>query len=156
MTNNDILRRIKEVFNYDVNKVVSVFALAEHGVAETDIEDWLRREDDPAYGVLYDDELAAFLNGLIIENRGKKEGSLPRPEKKLTNNMVLKKLQIALNYRADHILKALALAGHEMNKYELSAVFRKPDHRHYRPLRNQVLRQFLKGVEIKNAGRDQA
>jgi len=155
MTRNDILRRIKEVFNYDDTKVSTIFSMAKHPVGKTDVEDWLRREDDPAYRVLYDDELATFLNGLIIENRGKKEGPAPKPEKKLTNNMVLKKLQIALNYRADHVLEALALAGHEMNKYELSAIFRKPDHRHYRPLRNQALRQFLKGVELKNTNREQ-
>ena len=36
---------------------------------------WLKKDDDPENEKLYDNYLALFLNGLIIEKRGKKEAS---------------------------------------------------------------------------------
>lgn len=149
MTKNDILRRIRYTFDFSDSKMISIFALANHKVTRAEISDWLKREEDPAYKTFYDDELAVFLNGLIIEKRGRKEGPIPKPEKKLTNNVILKKLQIALNLRAEEVLDVLMLADLKVSKYELSAFFRKPDHKHYRPLRDQILRNFLKGMQIK-------
>jgi len=149
MTKNDILRRIRYTYDFSDSKMISIFALAEHKVTRAEISDWLKREEDPAYKTLYDDVLAVFLNGLIIELRGKKDGPIPKPEHKLTNNVILKKLQIALNLRAEDVLDVLALADLKVSKYELSAFFRKPDHKHYRPLRDQILRNFLNGMQIK-------
>ncbi|NQV42392.1 MAG: DUF1456 family protein [Candidatus Marinimicrobia bacterium] len=149
MTKNDILRRIRYTFDFGDSKMISIFALAEHKVTRTEISDWLKREEDPAYKPVYDDELAIFLNGLIIEMRGKKDGPIPKPEQKLTNNVILKKLQIALNLKGEEVLEVLALADLKVSKYELSAFFRKPDHKHYRPLRDQILRNFLNGLQIK-------
>ncbi|MBC8193954.1 MAG: DUF1456 family protein [Candidatus Marinimicrobia bacterium] len=149
MTKNDILRRIRYIYDFSDSKMISIFAQAEHKVTRAEIRDWLKREEDPAYKVFYDDELAAFLNGLIIEMRGKKDGPIPKPEQKLTNNVILKKLQIALNLKGEEVLDVLALADLKVSKYELSAFFRKPDHKHYRPLRDQILRNFLNGMQIK-------
>ena len=149
MTKNDILRRIRYTFDFNDDKMISVFALANHKVTRTEISDWMKREEDPAYKSFYDDELAVFLNGLIIDLRGRKEGPIPKPEKILTNNVILKKLQIALNLRAEEVLDVLMLADLKVSKYELSAFFRKPDHKHYRPLRDQILRNFLNGMQIK-------
>ncbi|NQT63216.1 MAG: DUF1456 family protein [Candidatus Marinimicrobia bacterium] len=149
MTKNDILRRIRYTFDFSDDKMIAIFALANHKVTRTEISDWMKREEDPAYKILYDDELAVFLNGLIIEKRGRKEGPVPKPEKKLTNNVILKKLQIALNLRAEELLDVLMLADLKVSKYELSAFFRKPDHKHYRPLRDQILRNFLNGMQVK-------
>ncbi|MBT4035417.1 MAG: DUF1456 family protein [Candidatus Marinimicrobia bacterium] len=149
MTKNDILRRIRYTFDFSDDKMITIFALANHKVTRAEISDWMKREEAPAYKILYDDELAVFLNGLIIEKRGRKEGPVPKPEKKLTNNVILKKLQIALNLRSEELLDVLMLADLKVSKYELSAFFRKPDHKHYRPLRDQILRNFLNGVQIK-------
>ncbi|MBT3575825.1 MAG: DUF1456 family protein [Candidatus Marinimicrobia bacterium] len=154
MTKNDILRRIRYTFDFNDEKMIAIFALANHKATRAEISDWMKREEDPAYKPLYDDELAVFLNGLIIEKRGRKEGPVPKPEKKLTNNVILKKLQIALNLRAEELLEVLMLADLKVSKYELSAFFRKPDHKHYRPLRDQILRNFLNGMQLKYRGND--
>ena len=154
MTKNDILRRIRYTFDFNDEKMIAIFALANHKATRAEISDWMKREEDPAYKPLYDDELAVFLNGLIIEKRGRKEGPVPKPEKKLTNNVILKKLQIALNLRAEELLEVLMLADLKVSKYELSAFFRKPDHKHYRPLRDQILRNFLNGMQLKSRGND--
>ncbi len=149
MTNNDILRRIRFIFDFDDAKIIAIFGLANHQVTREQVCDWLKKEDDPSFKVCSDPELAIFLNGLINEKRGKKEGAQPEPEKRLTNNIVFVKLKIALNLKSDDILQILELAELNISKHELSAFFRKPKHKHYRSCNDQILRRFLAGVQIK-------
>jgi uncharacterized protein YehS (DUF1456 family) len=86
---------------------------------------------------------------LIIDKRGKKEGPQPKPEKHLTNNIIFRKLKIALDLKADDVLDILDLANLRISKHELSALFRRSDHKHYRICKDQILRNFLKGVQLK-------
>jgi len=59
------------------------------------------------------------------------------------------KLKIALNLKAEDVLEIMELAGFLMSKHELSAFFRKPGHKHYRECKDQILRNFLKGMQLK-------
>ena len=59
------------------------------------------------------------------------------------------KLKIALNLKADDVLGILDLANFRISKHELSAFFRRPDHKHYRECKDQILRNFLKGIQLK-------
>ena len=149
MTNNDILRRLRYTFNFSDSKMIALFGLADHQVTREEISDWLKREDDPAYQTCNDMQLAIFLNGLINDRRGKKEGPQPAPEKRLTNNIIFKKLKIALNLKSEDVLDILELAPLRISKHELSAFFRKPGHKQYRDCKDQVLRNFLKGMQLK-------
>ena len=149
MTNNDILRRIRYIFDFNDSKMIAVFGLADHQVTREQISGWLKKDDDPAYLKCSDTLLAIFLNGLINDKRGKKEGPQPEPEQRLTNNIIFRKLKIALNLKAEGILEIMDLANLRISKHELSAFFRKPDHKHYRDCKDQILRNFLKGVQLK-------
>ncbi|AWK81815.1 DUF1456 family protein [Photobacterium damselae] len=148
MTNNDILRRIRYTFDFKDKAMVDIFAQAEVTVTEEQVVSWLKREDDSAYIKMSDRELASFLNGLINLKRGKREGEQPEPESRLTNNMVFQKLRIALNLKAEEILEVLELANFRLSKHELSAFFRKPENKHYRECKDQILRNFLLGVQL--------
>lgn len=152
MTQNDILRRIRYILDLDDSKMISIFALGGQQVTRAQISDWLKKDDDPAWQQLSDLELATFLNGLIVEKRGKKDGPRPEPEKRLDNNMIFRKLKIALDLKAEDTLAILALNDFTISKHELSAFFRKPGHKHYRACKDQVLRNFLKGAQIKYRG----
>lgn len=149
MTNNDILRRIRYAFDFNDSKMISIFDQADYVVTREQISNWLKKDDDPAYSACSDTQLATFLNGLITDKRGKNEGPQPKPEKQLTNNIILKKLKIALNLKAEDTLELLGLADMQMSKHELSALFRKPGHKHYRECKDQLLRSFLKGMQLK-------
>ena len=149
MTNNDILRRIRYTFDFSDPKMIAIFGLANLEVTRGQVSDWLKKEDDPAYQNCTDIQLAIFLNGLINDKRGKKEGPQPKPEKRLTNNIIFRKLKIALDLKADDVLDILDLANLRISKHELSAFFRKPDHKHYRNCKDQILRNFLKGLQLK-------
>ena len=149
MTQNDILRRIRYILDLDDSKMISIFSLGGLDVTRAQISDWLKKDDDPAYQHLNDAELATFLNGLIVEKRGKKDGPQPVPEQKLNNNIIFMKLKIAFDLKAEDTLAILALNDLVISKHELSAFFRKPGHKHYRACKDQVLRNFLKGLQIR-------
>jgi len=149
MTNNDILRRIRYTFDFSDSKMITIFGLADHKVTRAQISDWLKKNDDPAFQKCSDTWLAIFLNGLINDKRGKKEGARPEPETHLTNNMIFMKLKIALNLKAEDVLEIMALADLKISKHELSAFFRKSGHKHFRKCQNQILRNFLKGMQLK-------
>ena len=149
MTNNDILRRIRYTFDFSDSKMIAVFGLADYQVTREQISDWLKKDDDPAYQKCNDTHMAIFLNGLINDKRGKKEGPQPEPEQRLNNNIIFRKLKIALDLQGDDILKIMDLAGVRISKHELSAFFRRPDHKHYRACKDQILRNFLQGVQLK-------
>ena len=148
MKNNDILRRIRFTFNFTDSKMIALFALAGYPVTRTQISEWLKKDDDPACKNCSDIQLAAFLNGLINDKRGQREGPQPKPEQRLNNNIIFRKLKIALNLRDEDVLKILQLAALPMSKHEISAFFRKPDHKNYRSCKDQILRNFLQGLQI--------
>ncbi|SCY70907.1 DUF1456 family protein [Desulfoluna spongiiphila] len=148
MDNNDILRRIRYAFDFSDPKMADLFALGGLEATREQVAGWLKREDEPSYEELSDRGLAVFLNGLITHRRGKKEGPQPEPETRLTNNIIFKKLKIALNLTSDEVLEMLARADFGMSKHELSAFFRKPGHKHYRECKDQILRNFIKGMQV--------
>ena len=149
VTNNDILRRIRYIFDISDSKMIAVFGLADYQVTREQISDWLKKDDDPAFNKCSDTELAIFLNGMIVDRRGKREGDQPRPEQRLNNNIVFRKLKIALDLKAEDILEMMALSDMRISKHELSALFRKPGHKHYRECNDQILRNFLNGLQLK-------
>ena len=149
MINNDVLRRVRYIFDFNDSKMIDLFAAADYSVTREQVSDWLKKDDDPAYKECSDLELATFLNGLINDMRGKKEGAQPEVEQRITNNIVFRKLKIALNLKDDDILELLGFADFVLSKHELSAFFRKSTHKNYRHCNDQILRNFLKGLQFR-------
>lgn len=147
MINNDILRRIRYTFDLKDKNMVEIFALADISVTQEQVMAWLKKDEDEDLIKLKDVELAGFLNGFINLKRGKREGEQPKPEKSLNNNVVFQKLRIALNLKTEDILAVFQLVDFNLSNHELSAFFRKPDHKNYRECKDQVLRNFLMGVQ---------
>jgi len=152
MISNDVLRRIRYTFNLDDSKMIAIFGLGGLEVTRAQISDWLKKDDDPDFAKCSDLQLAIFLNGLIIDKRGKKDGPQSEPETRLTNNIIFRKLKIALNLQADEVLEMVNQGEFRISKHELSAFFRKPGHKHFRECKDQVLRNFLKGMQLKYHG----
>ena len=149
MNNNDIIRRIRYTYSFNDDKMIELFKLADLDVSRAQVSNWLKKDDDDEQEKLSDENLAIFLNGFIIEKRGRKEGPPPIPEKKLNNNIILRKLKIALDLRDDDMIDILKLADMRISKHELSAFFRKPGQKQYRECKDQFLRNFLHGMQIK-------
>lgn len=153
MTNNDIIRSLRYTFDFSDSTMIEIFESSGLSVTRAEVNNWLKKDEDPEFKSLNDFKLASFLNGMINFKRGKKEGDQPVPEKKLNNNIILRKLKIALNLKDDEILEILQTAERTISKHELSAFFRKPEQSQYRPCKDQILRNFLHGLKIKFRGK---
>lgn len=145
MTNNDIWRRLRHALNMPNAEVIRVLALADLPMTEADLALLLKKDDDPDFVECPDMLLEAFLDGLIIARRGPRPGG-PEPAEVLDNNTILRKVRIALELKDTDILRILEAGGMKVSKPELSALFRKPDHRNFKPCRDQLLRKFLAGL----------
>lgn len=152
MTNNDVLRRVRYTFDLNDSEMIAIFAAADCEVTREQVCSWLKADDAEGYKSCSDEQVATFLNGFINQKRGKKEGEQPAPEQKITNNIIFRKLQIALNLKADDVLDLFKLVDFRLSKHELSAFFRKVDHKHYRDCKDQVLRNFLQALQINHRG----
>ena len=152
MNNNDILRRVRYIFDFSDKKMIELFASGGLEVTQEQVIEWLRKDDDPLQKSLYDKILATFLNGFINDKRGKREGEQPKPEKSLNNNMIFRKLKIALNLKDVDIIEIFKLVKMNISKHEISALFRKPTQSQYRLCHDQFLRNFLYGLSVKYRG----
>jgi uncharacterized protein YehS (DUF1456 family) len=149
LKNNEILRSVRYTLDLNDSKMMAIFGLGGLEANRAQVSAWLKKEDAPDFQSCNDTQLAVFLNGLIIDRRGKQDGPPPAPEKHLTNNMVFKKLRIALDLHSDDILEIMALARFYISQHEISSFFRKPEHKNYRLCKDQVLRNFLRGMQLK-------
>jgi uncharacterized protein YehS (DUF1456 family) len=155
MINNDILRSIRYMLDLGDGKVVEIIQLADADfpIGKEDVQAFLKKDEDPDYAECSDRVLAHFLDGLVIYYRGRNENAPPRPvEKRITNNLVLKKLRVAFELKDVDMHQVFADAGFPVSKPELSALFRQPDHHNYRACGDQMLRNFLKGLTLRVRG----
>ena len=145
MTNNDILRRLRYALNLDNAGTTRLFALGGHALSETDLDLLLKKDDEPGFVDCPDVLLAAFLDGLITSRRGTRESATDAAET-LNNNLILRKIRIALELKDAEMIRILDAGGMEISKSELSALFRKPGHRNFVRCKDQLLRKFLGGL----------
>ncbi|MDN3660132.1 DUF1456 family protein [Vibrio agarivorans] len=150
MTNNEILRRIQHALNLKNAQIIKAYEQADVTVAHDQVNNWLKDEGEKSFSKMKDKDLAVFLNGFINLKRGKKEGEQPKPEVELTNNMIFMKLRIALNMKAEDVLDVLEVMGISLSKYEIGAYFRKPNNKNYKACDDQLLCDFLNGVQFSN------
>lgn len=150
MINNDILRRVSNTFDLSDEKIRAVFELNQCTITTEQLANFFKEKDVADYQELQDVELASFLNGLIIEKRGKKDGPQQGAELELNNNQIFNKLKIALSLKADEVIAIMELAELSLTKYELSALFRNANNKHYRKCTDEVLNAFLKGLNLQS------
>lgn len=155
MINNDVLRAIRYMLDLSDGKVVEIMHLADPTAAleKEDVQALLKKDDDAGYVECSNHTLAVFLDGLVFYRRGRDDSRPPRPlEKRVTNNVVLKKLRVAFELKDVDMHQILADAGFPISKPELSALFRQPEHKNFRLCGDQVLRNFLKGLTLRLRG----
>ncbi|MBS4220529.1 DUF1456 family protein [Bacillus sp. FJAT-49711] len=165
MDNNDILIRLRYALEIKNKAMAEIFKLGGVNVTVPEVIKILTKSDE------YDEEseeqikcnnsmLDSFLNGLIIYKRGKQE---PKPGQADTldssikksanvNNLLLKKVKIALALTTEDMLDVFENAGITVTKGELGALLRKEGHKNYKECGDKYARNFLKGLAIKYRG----
>jgi uncharacterized protein YehS (DUF1456 family) len=169
MNNNDILVRLRYALHLKNTELVEIFKLGGYEVALEEVQKMLikSKESDQNDGVIDEEEetyiecnhymIESFLNGLIIFKRGRQEpkpGQPETPPMTLTdsasvNNVMLKKVKIALALTSEDMLDIFKIAGVTVTKGELGAFLRKEGHKNYVECGDQIARNFLKGLAIK-------
>lgn len=175
MDNNDRLIRLRYALDIRDIDMVKIFELGGTELTQEQVRRLLIKSKDT---YRYNDEvedhdelekkdenikcknstLESFLNGFIIFKRGKQDPKPGQPEIPILknnenpNNIMLKKLKIALSLTSDDMHDILEKTGVIVTKGELSAIFRKERHKNYKECGDQVARNFLKGLAIKNRG----
>ncbi|GKU82986.1 hypothetical protein NCCP28_23820 [Niallia sp. NCCP-28] len=170
MNNNDILIRLRYALDIKNADMVEIFKLGGMEVTKEEVLKLLKKtknsnkdEDDHNDNINEENLLCSnfmlesFLNGLIIFKRGKQEpkpGQSHRPAMSVKdngtmNNVLLKKVKIALALTSEDMLDLFEEAGVIVTKGELSALFRKEGHKNYIECGDKYARNFLKGLALK-------
>jgi uncharacterized protein YehS (DUF1456 family) len=165
MNNNDILIRLRYALDIKNTVMVEIFKLGGVEVTQEEVSMMLIKSNDNYHdeaeneGALKcsNNMLDSFLNGFIIFKRGiqdPKPGqpngpALPIKSNESINNIILKKLKIALALTSEDMLEILEEAGVVITKGELGAVLRKEGHKNYKVCLDRYARNFLKGLAIK-------
>jgi uncharacterized protein YehS (DUF1456 family) len=151
MNNNDILRRLRYALGISDSDMIEIFKLMANGLSRAELSGLLKKEEEPGYIECSCEVMELFLDGLILYKRGPQESKPAQPTVSapvLNNNLVFKKLRIALELKEEDIVGILKLAGIFISKAELTALFRKEGHKNYKECGDQFLRNFLKGLTL--------
>lgn len=152
MTNNDILRRLRYALDISNPAMVDIFKLSGCNIELPTLLKFLKKEEEDDFIECSNPLMTFFLDGLITKNRGRREpadGQAVKPDTNLTNNTILKKLRIALDFKEEDMIAVMKLADITISKSELSALFRNKGHKNYKECGDQFLRNFLKGLTIR-------
>jgi uncharacterized protein YehS (DUF1456 family) len=164
MENNDILIRLRYALEIKNKEMAEIFKLGGVEVTVPEVIKILTKSDDDneddvqikCNNSMFD----SFLNGFIIFKRGKQEpkpGQSDTPELTFqkganVNNLLLKKVKIALSLTTEDMLDIFEQAGIRVTKGELGALLRKEGHKNYKECGDKFARNFLKGLAIKYRG----
>ena len=147
MKTNDILYKITKALNLDRESILQAYSLAEYKISEDHLSNLLKRQQDEGFELCSYEELGLFLDGLVLLKRG------PSPKKstsnetiELTNNLILKKLRIALELKEAETEIIFGLAEVELSKQQLASLFRKEGHKNFRTCSDELLDSFLDGL----------
>jgi uncharacterized protein YehS (DUF1456 family) len=175
MDNNDILIRLRYALDIKNSDMVEIFKLGGVELSKEEVLKILKKSDESDIEEVDDNHdtdenedriecdnsmLEAFLNGLIIFKRGKQDLKPEQPNRTVqalkstesVNNILLKRVKIALALTSEDMLDILASAGVNITKGELGAVLRKEGHRNYKVCGDRYARNFLKGLALKYRG----
>ena len=147
ISTNEILYRIQKALHLSMNEMLEAYKLENYKMLEPHLKDLLKRRQEPGFMLCSYEELGVFLDGLVTLKRG------PSPKKKddevieLTNNLILKKLRIALELKEAETEIIFGLADIELTKQQLASLFRKETHKNFKPCSSELLMAFIEGLD---------
>lgn len=150
MTNNDVLRRVRYALRINDKAMMEIFKLGGMNISLEELTALLSKPEDENFKTCNNKTLDVFLSGLITYKRGPQKNAPEKteeiPNNKNINNYILRKLKIALAFRSEDMIDAFKTGGINMSESELSAIFRRPDHKNYREAGDKYVRIFIKGI----------
>ena len=148
ISTNEILYRIQKALNLTTEEMLEAYKLETYKMEEKHLDGLLVRRQDKGFILCSYEELGVFLDGLVTLKRG------PSPKKSnndeviaLTNNLILKKLRIALELKEAETEIIFGLADIKLSKQQLASLFRKEGHKNFKECSDALLLAFLEGLD---------
>ena len=147
ISTNEILYRIQKALKLTPEEMMKTYNLESYEIEYSHIEALLKRRHDKDFMLCSYEELGIFLDGLVTLKRG------PSPKKnsdetvELTNNLILKKLRIALELKEAQTEIIFGLAEVELSKQQMASLFRKEGHKNFKMCSDELLMTFLDGLD---------
>jgi uncharacterized protein YehS (DUF1456 family) len=144
---NDILFKIKEALHLDSAMLIEAYKLADYEMTEERLENILKRRQDTGYEEATYEELGIFLDGLVLLKRGPSDKVASEDEVvDLTNNLILKKIRVAMELKEAELLILFALAEVSLTKRQIGSLFRKEGGKNFKVCSDELLMAFLDGL----------
>lgn len=74
MDNNDLLRKVRYALDLKDSAMVKIFKSVNIEMSRNDLSYHFADQEDPFFKPLSNENLLAFLDGLILDRRGEKDG----------------------------------------------------------------------------------
>ncbi|SHO81041.1 hypothetical protein MNB_SV-15-198 [hydrothermal vent metagenome] len=139
MQNSHIIKKISKALSLRKDDIQKIYKLEDKNYTLEDIDKILIE-------TTYED-LGIFLDGLITLKRGKLDNPKKIVDVELTNNLILKKLRVALNLKSSEVIIIFSLVDIELKMSEVNALFRREGSKNYRVCSSKLLSIFLDGLD---------
>jgi len=144
---NNILSSIKDALALTYRDIEEIYKLENFEISPKRIKEIFSPKGTKKYKKATYEELGVFLDGLITKRRGKKEEQDSKAEEIiLDNNLILKKLKIALNLDEYELSMIFELGDKKLSKSAIKDILRNPSNPKFRELSDKELNAFLKGL----------
>jgi uncharacterized protein YehS (DUF1456 family) len=148
LNTNDILYKIQKALNLSSEDMLKAYDLEAYDMDKTHLEALLKRRQEKEYKLCSYEELGVFLDGFVVLKRGPSPKTSNSDEAvELTNNLILKKLRIALELKEPETEIIFGLGEADLSKQELKSLFRKETHKNFKACSDELLNAFLDGLD---------
>lgn len=147
LATNEILYRIYKALNLTLDEMVEAYTLESYIIKKDQVSAYLVKRQDKDFKVCSYEELGIFLDGLVLLKRGPASQKVVKDDVVLSNNLILKKLRIALELKESETEIIFGLGDIKLSKQQLSSLFRKENHKNFKVCSDALLLSFLEGLE---------
>jgi len=145
---NDILFKIKTALSLSEKEIIEAYRLVNFIITEERVSNVLKRHQDKGYEEATYEELGLFLDGLVILKRGENSKKVESDELvELSNNLILKKLRVAMNLKESELVIIFALAEVTLTKRQIGSLFRKEGGKNFKTCSDELLIAFIDGLD---------
>ena len=145
---NDILFKIKTALSLKNEEIIEAYKLADFEMSEERAISILKRKQDKGFEEATFEELGIFLDGLVLLKRGPSDKAVDEEEiVELTNNLILKKIRVAMELKEAELVILFALGEVTITKRQIGSLFRKEGGKNFKVCSDELLNAFLDGLD---------
>ena len=130
------------------SELIEAYSLVDYSMKNERLENILKRRQDQGYEEANYEELGIFLDGLVLLKRGASDRvSTIEEAVALSNNLIMKKLRVALELKEAELVIVFALAEITLTKRQIGALFRKEGTKNFKYASDELLMAFIEGLD---------